>query len=154
MSDHHFKRVAEETAEILLVEDNPGDIRLTEEAFKATDTETTLHSITTGDRAVDFLTRQIATESASLPDFVLLDLNLPGKNGCEVLEAIRSDPQLKPLPVIVLTSSEAAEDIERCYDARANAYLTKPKGPDEFEALAKAVEKFWFEQARFPSPLR
>lgn len=132
---------------ILLVEDNPGDIRLTQEAIKTTDREVTLQTITHGDEAVEFF--QQATEG-SLPDLVLLDLNLPGQDGCEVLETVRGDSRLKPLPVIMLTSSEADEDIARCYDAQANAYLTKPTDPAKFRSLVEELERFWFEQARLP----
>lgn len=132
---------------LLLIEDNPGDIRLTQEAFKTTKQEVALQTITNGDDAVEFL--QQSTEN-SLPDLVLLDLNLPGRDGCGVLEAIRDDSRLKPLPVIVLTSSEVDEDITRCYDAQANAYLTKLTDPDEFISLIEGLEQFWFEQARLP----
>lgn len=124
-----------------------GDIRLTQEAIKATDREVTLQAITHGDDAVEFF--QQPTEG-SLPDLVLLDLNLPGQDGCEVLETIRGDSRLKLLPVIMLTRSEADEDIARCYDAQANAYLTKPTDPVEFRSLVERLEQFWFEQARLP----
>ncbi|RQG86194.1 response regulator [Natrarchaeobius halalkaliphilus] len=147
---HSTQPRSDETLQILLVEDNPGDARLTREAFKETDCETTLHVVTTGDDTLDFLTQQGAYESASLPDLVLLDLNLPGKDGCDVLEAIRDDPQLRPLPVIMLKSSGASEDIARCYNAQANAYLTKPADPAEFTALVEAVEQFRFKQVQLP----
>ena len=133
--------------EILLVEDNPGDVRLTKEAFRATDRETTFEVVTDGESAVEFVSR---TSEPSLPDLVLVDLNLPGRNGCAVIEAIREDPQFQYLPVIVLTSSEDGEDVARSYDVRANAYLTKPTDPAEFVALAKRVEEFWFDRARLP----
>ncbi|MFC6764800.1 response regulator [Natrinema soli] len=133
--------------DILLIEDNPGDVRLTQEAFKTIDQKVTLQTIASGDNAVEFLQQSPET---SLPDLVLLDLNLPGRDGCWVLEAIRDDPQLKPLPVIMLTSSETDEDIERCYGARANAYLTKPTAPDEYTSLVDSLERFWFEQVQFP----
>jgi len=149
MSDSSPHRSGE-ALDILLVEDNPGDARLTQEAFKEIDCETTIHIVTNGDDALKFLTQQGAYESASLPDFVLLDLNLPGKDGCDVLEAIRNDSQLRPLPVIMLTSSGASEDIARCYNARANAYLTKPTDPAEFIMLAEAVERFWFKRVQLP----
>ena len=137
----------DEPIEILLVEDNPGDVRLTREAFRATDRETTFEVVTDGERAVEFVSR---SSDRSLPDLVLVDLNLPGRNGCAVIEAIREDPQLGCLPVIVLTSSRDEEDVARSYDARANAYLTKPTDPAEFVALARRIEEFWFDRARLP----
>ncbi|WP_394743368.1 response regulator [Natronococcus roseus] len=133
--------------DILLVEDNPGDIRLTQEAFNSAKQKVALQTVTNGDDAVEFLRQSADNE---LPDLILLDLNLPGRDGCEVLEMIRDNPRLKPLPVLVLTSSEAEEDIARCYDARANAYLTKPTDPDEFISLVDILERFWVEQARLP----
>ena len=133
--------------DVLLVEDNPGDIRLTREAFKSAEQEIALQSVTNGDDAVEFLRESADNE---LPDLSLLDLNLPGRDGCEILEVIRDDPRLKPLPVLMLTSSEAEEDVARCYDARANAYLTKPTDPAEFISLLDVFEGFWVEQARLP----
>ncbi|THE65665.1 response regulator [Salinadaptatus halalkaliphilus] len=133
--------------DILLVEDNPGDIRLTREAFKSAEQEIALQTVTNGDDAVEFLQGSSDNE---LPDLILLDLNLPGRDGCEVLEVIRDDSRLKPLPVLMLTSSEADEDAARCYDARANAYLTKPTDPVEFMSLVDVFEEFWLEQARLP----
>ncbi|WP_226003934.1 response regulator [Natrinema salinisoli] len=128
---------SDDKIDILLVEDNPGDIRLTREAFKSSKQEITLQTVTNGDDAVRFL-----QESS--------DNELPGRDGCEVLEIIRDDPRLKPLPVLMLTSSEADEDVARCYDARANAYLTKPTDPAEFISLVDRFETFWVEQARLP----
>lgn len=138
---------SEDAIDILLVEDNPGDVRLIQEAVKVTDRVVSLQTVSSGDGAVEFLHEASAD---SLPDLVLLDLNLPGRDGCGVLEAIRDDPQLKLLPVIVLTSSETDEDVARCYEARANAYLTKPTSPDEFISLVSTLERFWIEQARLP----
>lgn len=148
MTDHSSRRTSTEPIEVLLVEDNPADIRLTREAFDAADTGIVLHSVTDGTDAIDFLTRRAG--SASLPALALVDLNLPGADGCTVLEAIRDDPRLKPLPAIVLTSSAASDDIERCYDAQANAYLTKPTDPDEFASLVESVERFWFDRVQLP----
>lgn len=136
--------------DILLVEDNHGDIRLTEEAFNASNPETVVNAIMNGDEAVDLLCEQTNRHPQSLPDIALVDLNLPGRDGCEVLKAIRSHPQLKPLPVIMLTSSAANDDIEHCYKATANAYLTKPTDPSEFESLAETIEDFWPKQAVLP----
>ncbi|WP_312908283.1 response regulator [Natronosalvus caseinilyticus] len=137
----------EDEIDILLVEDNLGDIRLTREAFKSAKQKVALQTVTNGDDAVEFLRTSSDNE---LPDLILLDLNLPGRDGCEVLEMIRDDPRLKPLPVLMLTSSEAEEDVARCYDARANAYLTKPTDPAKFISLVDTFEQFWVEKARLP----
>lgn len=150
MSDLSPHQSSSEAVNILLVEDNPGDVRLIQEAFKETKRETEFHIITNGEEAIDFLNDFATDDSINPPDLVLLDLNLPGSDGCEVLESIRDNPQIQPLPVVMLTSSGAREDVIRCYDASANAYLTKPANPNDFAAVAKAVEKFWFEKARFP----
>ena len=153
VTDRSTHRSSASEIEILLVEDNPGDIRLTEEAFEAAtiDAEITVRTISNGDDAVDFLNERADDETRSIPDIALVDLNLPGKDGCAVLDVIGADPQLKRLPVIILTSSANRDDIERCYDARANAYVTKPTTPDEFESLVESVGQFWFQQVQLPS---
>ncbi|WP_254524258.1 response regulator [Natrinema caseinilyticum] len=137
-----------EQVEILLVEDNPGDVRLIQEAFKAAGFETVFHTVTDGDDALEFL--QTAVESGPGVDLVLLDLNLPRTNGFDVLEAMQADPKLTPLPVLVLTSSHASEDIVRSYELSANAYLTKPSDPDQFAEIGRAVEAFWVDEATLP----
>lgn len=150
MTTKTHRRDSTDAIEILLVEDNPGDIRLTKEAFKTANTEISLRAVTHGDDAVDSLKRQATDEPRSLPDIVLLDLNLPGTNGHEVLKTIRADSQLKQLPVIILSSSETPDDIKRSYDADANAYVTKPDSPDQFSSIVTAVEDFWFKRAHLP----
>ncbi|MFC6824103.1 response regulator [Halopelagius fulvigenes] len=140
-----------EPAEILLVEDNPGDVRLTQEAFKDGRIQNTLHVATDGVEALDFLYRRGDYEDAPRPDLVLLDLNLPRKNGDAVLEEIRNDPELRRIPVIILTSSTAHDDIVHSYDLCANAYLTKPVDPDEFISTIQTLERFWFSLVRLPS---
>lgn len=135
---------------ILLVEDDPGDVRLMREAFETTEAETTLRVVTTGEDALECLRRQGEYEQAPFPDMVLLDLDLPGKSGCELLETIREDAKLRCLPVIVLTISDANEDIAKCYAAGANAYLTKPTDPDDFSDVVAAVESFWIKRAQLP----
>ncbi|WP_222918843.1 response regulator [Natrinema sp. SYSU A 869] len=135
---------------LLLVEDNPGDVRLIEEAFKSAGFETTFHTVTDGDAALEFLQNRAATESGPDIDLVLLDLNLPRTGGFEVLETIKNDPELTSLPVLVLTSSEANEDIVKSYELCANAYLTKPTDPGEFADIGRAVEAFWFDEATLP----
>ncbi|RDI72212.1 response regulator [Halopelagius longus] len=138
-------------AEILLVEDNPGDVRLTQEAFKDGRIQNTLHVVTDGVEALDFLYRRGDYEDAPRPDLVLLDLNLPRKNGDAVLEEIRNDDELRRIPVIVLTSSTAHDDIVQSYDLCANAYLTKPVDPDEFISTIQTLERFWLSVVRLPS---
>ncbi|ELY63889.1 response regulator receiver [Natrinema versiforme JCM 10478] len=134
----------------MLVEDNPGDVRLIEEAFKSAGFATTFHTVTDGAAAIDFLQDQAATDSGPNLDLMLLDLNLPRTDGFEVLETIKDDPALSSLPVLVLTSSEATEDIVKSYELCANAYLTKPTDPAEFADIGRAVEAFWIDEATLP----
>ena len=139
-----------EPAQILLVEDNPGDIRLTREAFKQGRIDNDLHTVSDGAKALAFLEQRGEYEDAPWPDLILLDLNLPRTDGGEVLEQLKDDPKLRSIPVIVLTSSQAQEDIVRSYERHANAYLTKPVDPDEFIETVRAFEKFWFSVVRLP----
>ncbi|QLG50558.1 response regulator [Natrinema halophilum] len=139
-----------EPAQLLLVEDNPGDVRLTKEAFKQGRIENDLHVVSNGAEALDFLARRDDYHDAPRPDLVLLDLNLPGKDGEDVLEELKDDPALRSIPVIVLTSSRAEEDVVKSYELHANAYLTKPVDPDEFIETVRAFEKFWFSVVRLP----
>lgn len=136
--------------DILLVEDNPGDVRLTREALREGKIENTVHVATDGVEAVDFLFRRGDHVDAPRPDMVLLDLNLPRKNGDEVLEEIRGDPALSTIPVIVLTGSKAQEDVVRSYELCANAYLTKPVDPMEFIEVVRELERFWLSVVRVP----
>lgn len=133
-----------EPVRILLVEDNPGDVRLVREAFRDAAVEAIFHTVSDGDAALEFLRDR---RDAADPDLTLLDLNLPRTGGFEVLEAIKNDPDLDAPPVIVLTSSEATEDVARSYELCANAYLTKPSDPTEFAELGRAVEAFWFNES-------
>lgn len=136
--------------DILLVEDNPGDARLIEEAFKTATVETDIHTVTDGDEALSALRTYRSADDEDFPDLILLDLNLPRVSGFDVLAELRDQSCFSMLPVLVLTSSEAEEDIIRSYKLSANAYLTKPTGPDEFESLVEAVEDFWVESAHLP----
>lgn len=132
--------------DVLLVEDNPGDVRLTQEAFQEAEFDVRLHITTDGVEAIDFL----RDKKSPRPDFVLLDLNLPRKDGFDVLGKIRDDSDLEHLPVLVLTSSTAGEDVIASYKQHANAYLTKPDTPDSFVEMVQAVEEFWIENVRLP----
>lgn len=137
--------------QILLVEDNPGDVRLTEEAFKQGRIENELHVVSDGVEALEYLYQRGEYADAPRPDLILLDLNLPRTDGTEVLEELKNDAELHSIPVIVLTSSRAEEDIATSYELHANAYLTKPVDPDEFIETVRTFEKFWFSVVRLPS---
>ncbi|PAU79816.1 hypothetical protein CK501_11480 [Halovibrio salipaludis] len=140
-----------EALEILLVEDNPADVDLILESFAETGNGTRLHPVRDGEDAMRFLRQEGEYGEAVRPDLVLLDLNLPRMDGREVLEAIKSDPELKVLPVIVLTSSQARKDITTSYQLHANCYITKPLGLSQFYRIAEAVEGFWQHVAVLPS---
>ncbi len=139
-----------EPAQILLVEDNPGDVRLTKEAFKQGRIDNDLHTVSDGTEALAFLDQRGEYDDVPRPDLILLDLNLPRTGGEEVLEELKGDPELRSIPVIVLTSSRAEEDVVRSYELHANAYLTKPVDPDEFIDTVRAFETFWFSVVRLP----
>lgn len=136
--------------DILLVEDNPGDVRLTEEAFEAGRITNTLYVVEDGVEALDFLFQRGDHAEAPRPDVVLLDLNLPRKDGDEVLAEIRADDTLTDLPVIILTSSDTQEDVVRSYELNANAYLTKPVDPAEFVETLRTFERFWLSIVQLP----
>ena len=138
------------TPHVLLVEDNPGDVRLTREALGESDTDVELHVVTDGVEAIEFLAGEGDHGDVPTPDVVLLDLNLPRKSGEEVLETIRGDESLPTPPVVVLTSSDAAEDVARSYELSANAYMTKPVAPDEFIETIRQFETFWLSTAHLP----
>ena len=137
--------------EILLVEDNPGDVRLTREAFKEAKVRNVIHVARDGVEAMEFLRRQGAHAAAPRPDIILLDLNLPRKDGREVLAELKADPGLRRIPVVVLTTSKAEEDIARSYDLHANCYVTKPVGFDQFIDVVKTIEGFWLTVVMLPN---
>lgn len=141
----------EKTIEILLIEDNPGDIRLFQEAIKTSQYKLNLNIVRDGEQAMDFLNRKTSFVQAVVPDLILLDLNLPRKSGHEVLEELKNHPLNKRIPVIVLTSSQAPEDIQAAYDKHANCYIVKPVQLSEFFHVVKTLEQFWLHQARLPS---
>lgn len=136
--------------EILLVEDNPGDVRLTQEALKEAKVRNSLHVVEDGVAAMDFLFRRGEYANAPRPDLILLDLNLPRKDGREVLEEIKQDSQLMRIPVVVLTTSRAEEDILRSYNLHANCYVTKPVDLEQFITIVKSIEDFWLTIVRLP----
>ena len=136
--------------DILLVEDNPGDSHLFEQVFENKDLPGTIHVVRTGDEALDWLYRRNEYAEAPRPDLVLLDLNLPATSGHEVLRDVKSDDELKRLPVVVLTGSKSDEDLKRAYDAHANACLVKPVDPGEFEDIVECVATFWGSTVAYP----
>ncbi|MBL0309385.1 MAG: response regulator [Bacteroidetes bacterium] len=136
---------------ILLVEDNPADIRLTKEALKESSLEITLDVVMDGEAALDFLLKRKGYSDATTPLIILLDLNLPKKNGLEVLKEIKADESLKEIPVIVLTTSDAKHDITRAYQLYANCYIIKPIDFDEFSKVIQLIEAFWFRAAKLPA---
>ncbi|MBA3531017.1 MAG: response regulator [Ardenticatenales bacterium] len=136
--------------DILLVEDNAGDVRLIQEAFQEAQMRTTLHLAADGERALAFLRQEPGYEAATRPDLILLDLNLPRMDGTEVLAQIKADPHLKRIPVVVLTTSQAREDILKSYDLHANCYITKPADLSQFLQVVAVVEQFWFETVQLP----
>lgn len=136
--------------EILLVEDNPGDVRLTREAFHEGKMKNNLSVVEDGVEAMAFLRREGAYSEAPRPDIVLLDLNLPRKDGREVLAEIKVDPDLKRIPVVILTTSKAEEDILRTYNLHANCYITKPVDFERFIEIVKMIEGFWLSVVKLP----
>ncbi len=136
--------------EILLVEDNPGDVRLTREAMRDAKVRNIMRIVTDGVEALAFLRRQGQYADAPRPDVILLDLNLPKKDGREVLAEIKADPNLRRIPVVILTTSEAEEDILKAYDLHANAYVAKPVDLDRFITVVKSIEDFWLEIVKLP----
>lgn len=136
---------------ILLIEDNPGDVRLTQEAIKEGKVRNIMHVVSDGVEAMAFLRRSGRYTTAVRPDLILLDLNLPKKSGLEVLAEIKVDDQLKRIPVVVLTTSQAEQDILQSYNLHANAFVTKPVDLMNFINAVKSIEGFWLEIVQLPS---
>ena len=137
--------------EILLVEDNPGDVRLTKEGLQDGKLINDLHVAADGEEALAFLRRQGKHANAVRPDLILLDLNLPKKDGREVLAEIKEDPDLKRIPVVVLTSSKADEDVLKSYNLHVNCYITKPINLERFMAVVKSIKDFWLAVVTLPN---
>jgi chemotaxis family two-component system response regulator Rcp1 len=136
--------------EVLLVEDSPGDVRLTQEAFRDANVSIHLHVTTDGVEAMEFLRHEGAYVTSPRPDFILLDLNLPRMDGREVLAHIKADDSLKTIPTVILTTSEAEADIMKSYQLSANCYLSKPVQLDAFEALVRSINDFWLTKVKLP----
>ena len=137
--------------EILLVEDSPGDVRLTEEALRDAEVPNSLHVARDGEEAMRFLRREEGFEDAPRPDLILLDLNMPRMDGREVLAEIKKDPELRRIPVIILTTSQSEDDIAEAYSLSANCYVAKPVDLDEFLDVVRAIDDFWLTLVKLPS---
>jgi CheY-like chemotaxis protein len=149
MSLEHTGRAAE----FLLVEDNPGDVRLTCEALTESKVKNNLSIVGDGMEAMAFLHREGKYADAPRPDVILLDLNLPKKNGLEVLAEIKADASLKRIPVVIITSSEAEQDVLRTYDLHVNCYVNKPVDLEQFIKVVQSIETFWLTIVKLPSEI-
>jgi chemotaxis family two-component system response regulator Rcp1 len=138
--------------DILLIEDSPGDIELTLTAFEECKIRNEVTVVTDGEEAIDFLYRRGNFKAARRPDIIMLDLNLPKRNGQEVLTVIKNDASLKQIPVVVLTSSEAERDIVKTYNLHANCYIIKPVDAEKFLNVVKSIEDFWLNVVKLPKP--
>ncbi len=136
--------------DVLLVEDDPGDVLLTQETLLGSKIRTNLHVVGDGVEALAFLRKEGAYQSVPRPDLILLDLNMPRKDGREVLAEIKEDPALKTIPVAVLTTSSQDEDILKSYELHANCYITKPVGLEQFSTVVQSLEDFWFAIVKLP----
>ncbi len=139
------------TAELLLVEDNPADVRLTKEAFSNGTMDHRLHVAKDGIEAMAFLRREEGYEDAPQPDLVLLDLNLPRKTGHEVLAEMKSDDRLAGIPVVILSSSQAPDDIQESYRRQASSYVCKPVDLEDFFEIVQEIERYWLDTVRLPA---
>ena len=143
-----------EAIEVLLVEDNPGDVRLTREAFKDAKVHINLHVASDGTAALAFLKREGEHANVPRPDLILLDLNLPKKDGREVLKEIKENDTLKSIPIVILTTSASEADILRSYRLHANCYITKPVGLDGFLKVVNSIDSFWLSVVKLPRDAR
>lgn len=138
------------TVDILMVEDDPGDVELTKEALEDSKLSINLHVVEDGVQALRYLQKKDEYSEVTSPDLILLDLNMPRKDGREVLAELREDPKLRSIPVVVLTTSEADEDIIKSYGLGANCYVTKPVGLEQFSRVIQSIESFWFTIVKLP----
>lgn len=138
--------------EILVVDDNPVEFRLMQEAFEAPGIRNRLHAASNGEKALAFLRHGEGFEDAPRPDLILLDINMPGQNGLDVLDAIKKDPSLKTIPIVMLTSSGEKKDIDQAYSLHANGYVRKPVDLDDFIVVMGSIENFWAGAAILPRP--
>jgi two-component system, chemotaxis family, response regulator Rcp1 len=145
-----MEKSANKVADILIVEDNPGDARLIREVLNSNKIFTSLHIVKDGVEAMEFLRNEGKFKSAPKPDLIILDLNLPRKDGREVLSEIKSDPDLKHIPTVIMTISQAEEDILKSYNLHANCYITKPIDLNQFIKVVKSIEDFWFTIVKLP----
>lgn len=145
-----LRNLSVEPIEILLADDNPADARLTAEGFKVAGLKHKITVVQDGQQVLDYLRRKLPYAHVSLPDLILLDLNMPKKNGHEVLSEVKSDNDLKMIPIIVFTASDAERDINESYRLQANAYITKPIDLDEFIRLVRSIDEFWFKFVKLP----
>ena len=145
-----MEHVSVRPIEILLIEDNPGDARLTQEALREARVSNRLSHVSDGVEAMAFVRREPPFADAPRPDLILLDLNLPRKDGREVLAELKADPVLRLIPVVVLTTSEAEQDILRTYELYGNCYITKPVDLEKFLHIVRAVESFWLAIVKLP----
>jgi CheY-like chemotaxis protein len=139
---------------ILLVEDSPGDVRLTLESFRDANPDVRLHVAPDGAEAMAFLRREDGHADAPRPELILLDLNMPKKDGREVLAEIKADESLKLIPTVILTTSEAEADVIKCFELQANSYLVKPVDLTAFEVLAKSINDFWLSKSTLPKRIQ
>lgn len=142
----------EKTIHILLIEDNLGDIRLIQEVLKESEYKYELHVVTDGEQAIHYLKREGQFKDSALPSLIFLDLNLPKRDGREVLAEIKANEKLKTIPVVVFSSSEAEKDIQKSYDLHANCYVVKPFDFNQFSKVIKSIQHFWLTVVKLPSP--
>jgi CheY-like chemotaxis protein len=142
--------VQTKTAEILLIEDNPGDVELIQEALRSGRVLTCINVATDGELAMAFLNRSAGFENAPHPDLILLDLNIPKKDGYEVLREVRNHPSVSHVPVVILTSSQAESDIAKSYNLHANCFISKPVEVDEFLTVVRSIGQFWLSIVKIP----
>lgn len=135
---------------VLLVEDSPTDLLMTREALDRSKVLLDVHAVDDGEKTIEFLRRRGKYSNAPRPDLIILDLNLPKKDGREVLAEIKADPDLKSIPVVILTTSKADEDVARAYESHANCFITKPVGFANFQEVMRSIERYWFAVATLP----